>query len=158
MNSHRNSTNRENKEINVGQNGSGSPYRPMSGQADNIQDMLPEERQQYHIMTGNGTSVIQLSPSSAEESDNKHRVTSPNGQAIDPQRERQRTPDSGATKDRECGIVHNTNKKDTARMLAALDPSSCSADKLAAARELRHLVRNADESYWAEHCPQVIIS
>ena len=158
MNSHWNSTNRENKEINVGQDGSGSPYQLMSGQADNLRDMLPEERQQYQIMTGNGTSVIQLSPSSAKESDNKHRVTSPNGEAIDPQRERQRTLDSDTEKDRECGIVRNTNAKDTARMLAALDPSSCSADKQAAARELRHLVRNADESYWAEHCTQVIMS
>jgi hypothetical protein len=25
-----------------------------------------------------------------------------------------------------------------------------------AARELRHLVRTADDSYWTTHCPQVI--
>ena len=117
--------------------------------------MQSDQSQQCHVMKGNGTSVIQIIPSSAKESYNTHVVTSPNGRTMDPPSERQRTPDSGMKKDREYEIVRNTNERDTARMLAALDPSSCSADKVAAARELRHLVRNADESYWSAHCPQV---
>lgn len=46
-------------------------------------------------------------------------------------------------------------EKDTARMLLGLSSSSSSADKVLAARELRHLVRTADDSYWTTNCPQV---
>ena len=49
-----------------------------------------------------------------------------------------------------------TSEKDTARMLRGLGSASSSAEKAMAARELRHLVRTADEIYWTEHCPQVL--
>jgi hypothetical protein len=44
---------------------------------------------------------------------------------------------------------------DTAWLLSALSPSSSRADKAAAAREIRQLVRTADETYWRENCAQV---
>lgn len=48
-----------------------------------------------------------------------------------------------------------TSERDTARMLRGLGSASSSAEKALAARELRHLVRTADDVYWTEHCPQV---
>ena len=48
-----------------------------------------------------------------------------------------------------------TCERDTARMLQGLSSSSSSTDKVLAARELRHLVRTADDSYWTTHSPQV---
>ena len=59
-------------------------------------------------------------------------------------------------KEREKEKERGTSESDTARMLSALNPSSSSADKISAARELRHLVRTADDTYWTTHCPQVI--
>lgn len=48
-----------------------------------------------------------------------------------------------------------TSERDIARMLRGLGSASSSVEKAVAARELRHLVRTADDLYWAEHCPQV---
>jgi hypothetical protein len=53
------------------------------------------------------------------------------------------------------GHTRESLKVDTERILTGLGLKSSSADKTVAARELRHLVRTADDTYWAEYCPQV---
>lgn len=53
------------------------------------------------------------------------------------------------------GHTRESLRVDTERILTGLGLKSSSADKTVAARELRHLVRTADDTYWAEYCPQV---
>ena len=55
----------------------------------------------------------------------------------------------GQGQERESPRMH------TERILTGLGLKSSSADKTIAARELRHLVRTADDTYWTEYCPQV---
>lgn len=161
----------------VGQDGPVSPYGPLSQQALDLRKRRTDEMEHGGMMGDSNspsgadrkphtdfypTSAGNSPPSPTESKTHGHNrgVVTPNSRHMnDSQIERLRTPDSGAKKEKEKegerDITRNTNERDTARMLAALNTLSCSADKLAAARELRHLVRNADDSYWAAHCPQV---